>query len=286
MKLPRYYLSLLALAICFLSLSAQNAINPNLLNVAEIDFEKYKPGQEFTKADWNNGNGVTVPYVNGVAQHRVFIDDAVSHSGNKSLRVLYPSDGVGPPQSGAQAPLKVPPASEYYVSYWFRFSENFSWGSKNFAGKLPGLSSGKGCSGCEICDGMNGFSARLMWVRNGKLVLYLYHMDKVSRCGDNYDLLGNDKKPYYAKRGEWINVVERIKINTESNHDGEAQVWLNGTEAINLTGLKFVTNGDLVDTFAISTFFGGDHAGYAPGVDCHIWFDDIVISVDKTKVKF
>ena len=47
------------------------------------------------------------------------------------------------------------------------------------------------------------------------------------------------------------------------------------------TGIKFVTNGDKIDTFYFSTFFGGSEPGYAPGVDCHIWFDDIVISTSN-----
>jgi hypothetical protein len=123
-----------------------------------------------------------------------------------------------------------------------------------------------------------------MWGKEGKLVLYLYHMDKKNRCGDSHDLLDENKMPFRAERGEWIHVAERVKVNSQSNHDGEVQLWLNGVEAINKSGIKFVTNGDKVDLLYFSTFFGGSEPGYRPGEDCHIWFDDIKISTNKSDV--
>jgi hypothetical protein len=269
--------------LIFLWMSCENlCAQKSSANVAEIDFEKYTAGQEFTIKDWNNGHDVSVKWTNGFEKGRAIIDDSFSHSGKHSLRILYPALGVGPDESGAQAPLLIPPAAQYYVSYYIRFSENFSWGGTNlFGGKLPGLASGKICSGCQICDGTNGFTARLMWGRNGRLVLYLYHMDKRNVCGDSYNLPDANKVPFAAKKGNWINIVERVKINTESNYDGEVQLWINGVERINKTGIKFVTNGDKIDTFYFSTFFGGSEPGYAPGRDCFIWFDDIVISTSN-----
>jgi hypothetical protein len=253
----------------------------NAQKLAEIDFEKDKGGKQFTLKDLNSLNGITVPWVDGFDQERAIIDTNYSHSEKHSLRILYPSGGIGPQESGAQATLNFTPSTQCYISYWMRFSDNFSWGSTHFGGKLPGLASGKNCSGCIVCDGTNGFSARLMWRENGKLVLYLYYMDKKELCGDDFDLVDENNKPFYVKKGDWIHVCEKVKVNSGNNADGEVQIWLNGIEAINKTGIKFVTNGDKVDNLYFSTFFGGSGPGWNPGVDCYIWFDDIVISTSE-----
>jgi hypothetical protein len=244
----------------------------------KVGFEGFRPGAQFTRDDWNSYKGISVNWADGFGEGRAFIDSCISHSGKNSLRVVYPASGVGSRESGAQAPLKVKPASPYFVSYWMRFDTSFVWGGKNFGGKLPGLGGGDDCSGCLTCNGENGFSARLMWRKNGKLVLYLYHMDKKKECGEDYDLLTSEMKPFVVTRGSWVHVAERVKVNSTGNADGEVQVWLNGTEALLKTGIRFVTNSDKADNLYFSTFFGGSGPEWAPGKDCFVWFDDIVIS--------
>ena len=273
--LQKYYLMILVGFLPF-CLNAQKLI--------KINFEGAEAGQQFIEKSWSKIEGISVEWVDGFDQGRTIIDSSISHSGKNSLRILYPSAGVGPDESGAQVPLKFTPSNQYYVSYWMRFSDNFSWGTTQFTGKLPGLGAGKNCSGCQICDGTNGFTARLLWRKDGKLVLYLYHMDKVNQCGDDFDLFDEKGKPFFVNKGEWINVIERVKVNSENKADGEVQIWLNGKEAINKSGIKFVTNSDKVDNLYFSTFFGGSGPGWEPGVDCYTWFDDIVISTNPEDI--
>src|SRR5690606_29888578 len=125
--------------------------------VNQTGFESFADESVFTKASWES-EGFTVPWVNGFNQNRAYVDNVYAHTGTKSLRIHFPSGEYGPANSGAQAPLMVPPASEYYVSYWLRFSDNFSWGTTSEGGKLPGLAGGGRCSGCASCSGTNGFS--------------------------------------------------------------------------------------------------------------------------------
>ncbi|MBR4971320.1 MAG: T9SS type A sorting domain-containing protein, partial [Paludibacteraceae bacterium] len=173
------------------------------------------------------------------------------------------------------------------ASYTFRFSENFSYGTTSFGGKLPGLSGGDNCSGGSSCDGTNGFSARFMWRDGGKIVLYLYHMDKPSTYGEDVDLVYPNGDIVYAKKGEWYHIAERVKINSDGNtYDGEVQVWVNGVEVLHKTGLRFTSNGDVVDNFYISTFHGGSNDDWCPTDTCHIWFDDIIIGNTYDDVKF
>ncbi len=246
-------------------------------------FENIPNGTEYTQVSWQ-AEGFTVPWVDGFDQQRAYIDNMYAHNGSNSLRIFYPAAGWGTANSGAQAPLIVAPADQYYMSYWLRFSDNFSWGGTSQGGKLPGLSGGDRCSGCEVCTGSNGFTARLMWRPAGKAVLYLYHMDKINLCGDDHDLLNPDGTNVMFEKGKWYNVVERVKINSDTSHNGEVEIWINGNHAILKTGIKFVTDGSKVDNLYFSTFHGGSGAEWAPGVDCYIWFDDFIVSANPIDV--
>jgi hypothetical protein len=244
----------------------------------QTSFENYADEFTYLQSSWVS-DGFTVPWVNGFNQARCHVDNAFSHTGTKSLRVDYPANNFGTANSGAQAPLKVTPKDQYYISYWVNFSANFDYGGTNEGGKLPGLAGGANCSGCAVCTGANGFSARLMWRPGGMIVLYLYHLDKVNPpCGDNITLKNAAGADMYFQKAVWYNVVERVKVNSGTNHDGEVEIWINGVHALLKTGFHFVSNGDKVDNLYFSTFHGGSDATWAPSVNCNIWFDDIVIT--------
>ena len=81
------------------------------------------------------------------------------------------------------------------MSYYLKFSDNFSWGTTSYGGKLPGLAGGASCSGGQMCDGTNGWSARFMWRGGGKLILYLYDMLKTDKYGEDHQLYVPDGSP-------------------------------------------------------------------------------------------
>ena len=256
-------------------------INAQLID--KTGFENFTDEHEFVKNDWTK-EGFNPLWVDGFDQKRCFIDDAFAKNGLKSLRVKYPTGGVGPSETGAQVPLNFSPKDEVYVSYWLRFSDDFDWGGTNEGGKLPGLGSGDNCSGGASCNGTNGFSSRLMWRTGGKAVLYFYHMDKPATYGEDIDLLNADKSPIVFEKGKWYQVAQRVKINTGNNYNAEVDVWINGEKALSLTGYRLVNNGDKIDNFYFSTFHGGSGVEWAPGNDCHIWYDDIVVSTNPSDV--
>jgi hypothetical protein len=262
------------LSITFLFAIAFYTIQAQIIDYT--GFEDFDDETVFTRSSWVN-EGFTVSWVNGFNQNRAHIDSEHAIYGSSSLRILYPADNYGTSGTGAQAPLRVDPEDELYATYWLRFSENFDWGGEYEGGKLPGLAGTGLCSGCQDCTGNNGFTARLMWRQDGRGVLYLYHMDKVNNCGDDHalQLSGTD---FYFEKGQWYNIIQRVKINTEDNHDGEVEVWINEEPAILMTGIRFVNNGSKVDHLYFSTFHGGNSSEWAPSEDCHIWFDNIVIA--------
>ncbi len=231
--------------------------------------------------DWQKEGFTTGTWHNGL-DNRTMIDTTQSVSGGKSLRVEYTKGGVGPQETGAQVELKFPSRDEAYMSYWMKFSDDFSFGTTSKGGKLPGLSGGKNCSGGDNCDGTNGFSARFMWRGEGQIVLYLYHMDKPSKWGEDHPLKYADGSNVVFERGTWHHIEERVRVNSTANaHDGEVQAWVDGKEVLFLDGLRFTTNGDKVDKLYFSTFHGGNDSAWVPTNTCHIWYDNIWIGTTR-----
>ncbi len=242
-----------------------------------VDFESDTLRTSYDEETWKSKGFINVSWTQG--SERTSVVETYSHSGTKSLQVYYPKEKFGPAETGHQAPCELLPEQEYYVSYWLRFSDDFSWGTTNEGGKLPGLGAGDLCSGGQTCNGTNGFTARFMWRKNGKAVLYLYHMDKPGKYGEDFELITSNNDTMYFPKNEWVNLTERVKINSGKNKDGEVQVWFNGKEVLNIGNLQFVSNGDMVDVFYFSTFHGGNDISWSPQNDCYIWYDDIVVSI-------
>ncbi len=243
-----------------------------------VDFEDAPVGIEFDKSHWLQAGFKGIDYLNGV--DRTYVDTLHAAFGKKSLRVYYPKGGLGPGETGHQVPCDLADQPEYYLSYWMYFSEDFSWGSKQKGGKLPGLATGLRCSGGYDCNGHNGFSARFTWENGGRGMVYLYHMDKPGKWGDSYPLSYKNGLPVMFRRGEWLNIIQRVKINSGNNHDGEVQVWYNGEEVLFLRNIRFVNNGEGVNSLYFSTFHGGGTHDWSPQNDCYAWFDQIQISAE------
>lgn len=253
--------------------------------ISSTNFESLEAGSPMLRSDWQNEGFTTGTWDAGLMDRTVIDDSSLSVSGTNSLRIKYPQGGYGPSETGAQVQLKFDKRNEAYTSYWLRFSEDFSYGTTNEGGKLPGLSGGDDCSGGDSCDGTNGFSARFMWRTGGAIVLYLYHMDKPATYGEDFYLKHADGSNVIIKKGEWIHIAERVKMNTDGDtYDGEVQAWVNGEEVLFLKGLRFTNNEDKIDKVYISTFHGGSDNTWAPKNDCYIWLDDIRIGTSYEDV--
>ncbi|MFC4563820.1 polysaccharide lyase [Nocardiopsis mangrovi] len=254
----------------------------------ENGFERPAGGTAYPLSEWSE-DGWNAPWSVGMEERTRIDGSTPAHSGGQSLRVLYPAGEVGPEESGAQAPFELAAAPEYYVSMWIRFDEDFSWGTTKYAGKVGiGLAGGDWCSGGQTCDGTNGFSSRFIWRRaDGEAALYYYHMDKEDTYGD-YVVLEDNGSVVHWPRGEWVNVVQRVKVNTvtggQARYDGEIEVFYNGRSAAEVTGLRFVTNDDQVDTAYLDSFAGGATPDFAPENDSYIWYDDIKVSTDPSDI--
>lgn len=254
--------------------------------VASADFENYSDNHQYTRSNLSS-DGLNPASGKGFNDGRAYIDEDMPRSSNgstKALKITYPANNYGTNGTGVNAPLRFAERSEVFATYKVRFDENFDWGGTSEGGKLPGLGSGDNCSGCTVCTGSNGLSARLMWRTAGRGVLYLYHMDKPGTCGDDLQLNNPDGTSFFFQKGVWYKISERVKVNTGSSSNGEVEVWINDQQALLKTGLKFVTNGAKIDNFYFSTFHGGGSNSWAPSRTSYIWFDDLKIGRSKSDV--
>ena len=204
------------------------------------------------------------------------------HGGDKSLRITHLSDA----RTGGGAIWRLPEANTYYLSYWVKFEDNFDFdGSRKSGGKLPGLAGAGGyCSGGQTCDGNNGFSARYMWGENGRARLYLYHMDKPTKWGENFWFQGSDGNDKYFQRGQWHNLVQRVRINDGNQSNGEIDVWMDGDRVLDLNELRFVNNNRGIDALMFSTFHGGSTNEWLPERTVYSYWDDFIVSPNAADV--
>ncbi|MEM7697758.1 MAG: polysaccharide lyase [Verrucomicrobiota bacterium] len=204
-------------------------------------------------------------------EDRVAVISAGGSRGDQVLEIRYPAGAFGSKKSGASFVAELPPAEEYFLSYRFRFSEGFPFVK---GGKLPGLSSG----GSKYTGGRQppktgGWSARYMWRREGDLELYLYHPEMKAPTGDRVPL------DFRCEPFIWYTLTQRIRVNHLGKANGLIQVWIDGRQSLNLTGLQLRSEDlGLIDSFLFSTFFGGGSKSWAPEAACSIQFDQFVIS--------
>lgn len=192
-----------------------------------------------------------------------------------SLRLFYPEGSVGPGQGGGQFRVNLPPRDEYFLSYDLQFEEGFDF---RRGGKLPGLSGGRGNTGGHRPTG-DGWSARYMWGREGRLTIYLYHPDQRGRYGDSLTT-GVQLEP-----GRWYRLTQRIRVNDPDQQNGLLQVWVDGTEVLFRDDLRYRNVAEAqVDIFYFSTFHGGNSADWAPQRDSFARFARFRIGTTKPAV--
>lgn len=240
-----------------------------------IDFDDIPLGP-YTEAqlasDWRDPS-----WSKGVTEGRVEVVEAEGGEG-RSLRVHYPAGTYGTSAGGASWLLALgEPHDELVCSYRIRFGDGFDFVQ---GGKLPGLVGGEANTGGDPPDGTDGFSARLMWREEGRVVQYVYHPDQPGTWGE--DLPWDEGGQRTFEPGRWHDLEHRVVINTPGEHDGLIDAWFDGELALRRDDLRFRdTDGFAIDALYFSTFFGGGDASWASTKDEHIDFDDFEIRTGR-----
>ena len=204
---------------------------------------------------------------------RASIEADTASAANHFMRIKYPANQFGPTKSGSQALVRLPASEGYYLSYRVRFQKGFDF---RHGGKLPGLASGDGkySNGVKPVNG-DGWTSRLMWLEDGKLIPYIYYvgMPKENHWGESWDL-GIQLQPE-----KWYTITQYIRLNTPGQSNGSYKVWVNGQLVTQRQDMLWrYGNKGMIDSFIFSSFHGGNTADWAPRWDCFADFDDFYLS--------
>jgi hypothetical protein len=192
-----------------------------------------------------------------------------------ALRVDYTVGQIGPQLCGAgwRWPIQECDAAEMH--YTVRFGKDFDWVR---GGKLPGLCGGpENVSGGRPADGTNGWSARLMWRKEGKGEAYVYHKNQPEKYGESFDF----PKAFRFPTEKDIHVTIRVVMNTPGKKDGllEVDIAIEGSKPQTLVKEKEMewrtVKSFSIDSLYFETFHGGSDSSWAPTKPCHATFRDL-----------
>jgi hypothetical protein len=203
--------------------------------------------------------------------------------GRMVLEARYPKGCVGPDACALQVRSGFPSRNEAWMRYRVKFGAGFDWKK---GGKLPGLCGGKCNTGCVDVSGSDGWSARLMWHGDGKLVQYVYHPDGTTGCGTDFAYASGA-----LAKGRWYEVINQVILNTpgtgggSGRRDGVLRAWLDGRLVLERTDLRFRDAAAVgLDQFYFSTFHGGDSPDWGPGTDSYASFSDLAVTAGDPRL--
>ncbi len=212
--------------------------------------------------------------------------------GEKSLRVNYPKNGLGPDETGLQFPVVLSNMTnladsfyeELYLRYYVKFEEGFDF---RRGGKLPGLMGGGDSwarSGGNQPNGNNGWTLRFMWVENGKLIVYAYVPKSANgKWGEELWGQGIDCS-FTIQQGKWHCIEQYVNVGTPNKDDGILKVWIDGEKKVEISDMRFwdvENNYGRIGGFYFSTFHGGNTPDWCPLNDSFVQFDGFILSKSR-----
>jgi hypothetical protein len=193
----------------------------------------------------------------------------------KTLVSIFPPGIFGNEESGFSFGAKLTPSIKKTISYEVMFPENFDFVR---GGKLPGICGGRHASGGNPAIGTNGFSARLMWRKDGRLVSYVYHVGQNDRYGDDFQWLRPDGNALFLKKGVWHKIKMIIRMNSILKKNGSIEGYVGEKRAFIKNDLVFRTTDAIeIDRLCFNTFFGGDDLTWAPLKEEKLYIKNLVV---------
>ena len=183
------------------------------------------------------------------------------------LRFYLPAGMVGSANAGGIIKSKIAGKDEYTLEYEIRFDAGFPWSK---GGKVPGLSGGVGYTGGEPATAGDGFSVRMMWREDGRIIPYVYHFKQQDQFGDTFGAtLG------YFTNTKAHKVKYYVKLNTpggmpEGIADGILRIYIDDILVFEKTDMCYRTDQSQIDTAHISIFPGGSTADWNMTADGYI----------------
>lgn len=144
------------------------------------------------------------------------------------------------------------------LSYIVKFSKNFQW---VLGGKLHGLGPENPVAGGKKRK-PNKWSARISFVKKGKISTYIYDQDPHLKYGKS-----TKSEKIILKKDVWHKIELLIKLNDLNKSNGYAKLYVDNVIVVNNVHLKYRaidTKDTLIQQFLFSTFHGGHKPKYAP----------------------
>ena len=253
-------------ALTFLAFAA--ALHAEPLYLFEFSGEVGPYTVERWKKDWPG-----CEYEDGLAEGR---GSLVRRERKPWLRVLYPKGSHGADAGGVGWRFSFGEHEAAELRYQLRFDENFDFVK---GGKLPGLCGGpKTITGGDAVNGVDGFSARVMWRKDGRGQAYVYHMHQPSKYGDEFDFPDD----FRFVPGKATTIRLRVEMNAAGKKNGQLRIWADERLVVEKTDLQWrrgTTYG--VDSVLFNTFHGGGDASWAPVRDVWAEFSAFQVSLLK-----
>ena len=188
---------------------------------------------------------------------------------SESLRVRMPPNKIGS-DSGIVAFTEISPGTEYTLEYRVKFHSEFDW---SMGGKIPGLSGGDHNTGGEPATDGKGWSVRLMWRENGRLIPYVYHRDQLDQFGDTFGVTLHSG----LQRGTWYRVKIHVRLNTSDDRNGMLKIWINDELKLSKSNIRYVTVDSKrnIDWLHWSVFRGGSTMDWASPDTGYVYLDDV-----------
>jgi hypothetical protein len=218
--------------------------------------------KERWKADWPG-----CEFEGGIKEGRVMVTEG------QRLRVNFALGQIGPEAGGAGWRMPFGKHETAEMSYTLRFSKDFDFVK---GGKLPGLCGGpENVSGGRLANGQNGFSARLMWRRDGRGEAYVYHKNQKGDYGDSFAFPSDFRFPTDTP----VKVRLAVSMNTLGKRDGALGVWIDEKLLVERSDMEWRS----VDSFGVDglyfeTFHGGGDRSWAPTKPCWAEFGELRVS--------
>jgi hypothetical protein len=244
--------------------------------VMSEDFEKARVGR-YSRSDAEAGWGGLAFAREGFDERDARIVENPQGIGNV-LKVTIPEGVIG---MALFFDLKFPDADEARLRYRVRFGEGFDF--SKMGGKLPGL--GATAPGedrppmhCDDPGQDQGFSARHMWARDGKMIQYLYFDGRDGRCGSGVPLRGGAA---FLEAERWYEVEQYVQMNDPPRSNGIVRTWIDGELAAEARGLTLRTTADYgINRLVFSSYFGGsDESVWAHDRLETLYYDDFAVYV-------
>jgi hypothetical protein len=181
----------------------------------------------------------------------------------EKLRFYLPAGQLGSANTGGIIKANIAGKNEYTLEYEIRFDAGFPWSK---GGKIPGLSGGVGYTGGAPAWAGDGFSVRMMWREDGRIIPYVYHFNQPDEFGDTFGATVG----YFTNTDTHL-VKYYVKLNTiGENYDGILRIYIDNVLSFEKTDICFRTDDSQIDTCHIAIFAGGSTADWNMTADGYI----------------